>query len=124
MELKCKQHRRYKMFDVGIFMIRVLFGVGIAAHGAQKLFGWFGGYGLAGTGGVFVPLGFCPRRLFAPAPGLCETLGGALVVLGLLGPIGPALVLLVTLVATIVVHLKNGFFVTKNGVELPMLYAM
>ena len=110
--------------DTALLIGRLFFGLGIAAHGAQKLFGWFGGYGLAGTGGAFEQLGFRPGRLFAAAAALGESVGGALVALGLLGPVGPALVLLVTLVATIVVHLKNGFFVTKNGVELPMLYAM
>jgi putative oxidoreductase len=46
--------------DIGILLVRVLFGVAIAAHGAQKLFGWFGGYGLKGTGGFFETLGFNP----------------------------------------------------------------
>ena len=57
------------MFDVGILVIRVLFGVAIAAHGAQKLFGWFGGYGLKGTGGFFEGLGFRPGVAFAAALG-------------------------------------------------------
>src|ERR1051325_7757744 len=103
--------------DTALLIGRLFFGLGIAAHGAQKLFGWFGGYGLAGTGGFFGRLGFVPGPLFAAGAVLGESVGDALVVLGLLRPIGPALVLLVTLVATIVVHLKNGFFVTKNRAE-------
>ena len=51
--------------DTGLFMARVVFGSLMAAHGAQKLFGWFGGYGLAGTGGFFESLGFRPGRFFA-----------------------------------------------------------
>src|SRR5438093_13109418 len=112
------------MLSAALLIARLVVGLSISAHGAQKLFGWFGGYGLAGTGGFFEQLGFRPGRLFAAAAALGESVGGALVALGLLGPVGPALVLLVTLVATIVVHLKNGFFVTKHGVQLPMLYAM
>ncbi len=110
--------------NTALLIGRVFFGLGIAGHGAQKLFGWFGGYGLAGTSGFFEQLGFRPGRTFATAAALAESVGGALVALGFLGPAGPAMVLLVMLVATMVVHLKNGFFVDKNGVELPMLYAM
>ena len=55
--------------DTGLLIARVVFGLLMAAHGAQKLFGWFGGYGLAGTGGFFEQLGFRPGRLFAAAAG-------------------------------------------------------
>jgi len=111
------------MMDTGLIVARFVFGPLIAAHGAQKLFGWFGGYGIAGTGGFFESLGFHPGRLFATAAGLSEFAGGLLVALGLLGPIGPALVLAVMIVAAISVHWKNGLFVTSNGIEVPLLYA-
>ena len=110
--------------NTALLVARLFFGLGIAAHGAQKLFGWFGGPGLSGTAGFFQMLGFRPGRLSAPAAALGETAGGTLVALGLLGPVGPALMLVVMSVATIVVHVKNGFFVSKNGVEVPMLYWM
>ena len=110
-------------FDVGIVVIRVLFGVAIAAHGAQKIFGWFGGYGLKGTGGFFEGLGFRPGTAFAAAAGLSEFGGGSLLILGLLTPLGAAAVLAAMLVAMVSVHLKNGFFAMANGIELPFLYA-
>ena len=53
--------------DAGLLLARVVFGLLMAAHGSQKLFGWFGGYGLAGTGGFFEQLGFRPGKLFAGA---------------------------------------------------------
>jgi putative oxidoreductase len=101
---------------------RLLLGLGMAAHGAQKLFGWFGGYGLKGTGGFFEGLGFKPGTLFALAAGLGEFGGGMLVALGLGGPVGPALVIIVMLVAIFTVHWGHGFFVQSNGVEVPVLY--
>jgi putative oxidoreductase len=107
---------------LGMLLVRLL-GLGFAAHGAQKLFGWFGGYGLAGTGGYFESMGFRPGRLFAAAAGLGELLGGLLIALGLGGPIGPMLVIATMVVAIITVHLSHGFFVTGNGVEVPLLYA-
>ena len=64
--------------DGGLFIVRCVFGALMAVHGSQKLFGWFGGYGLAGTGGFFEGLGFRPGRFFAAAAGLAETLGGLL----------------------------------------------
>jgi len=93
----------------------------MAAHGAQKLFGWFGGYGLAGTGGFFESVGFRPGRALAFAAGLGETAGGLLVALGLFGPIGPALMLSVMIVAGSF-HWNNGLFAANNGFELPLLY--
>jgi len=110
-------------FDIGILVIRVLFGVAIAAHGAQKLFGWFGGYGLKGTGGVFETLGFRPGIVFAAAAALSEFGGGVLLMLGLFTPLGASAILAAMLVAIVSVHLKNGFFAMVNGVELPVLYA-
>ena len=109
--------------NVGLLLVRVVFGLAMAGHGAQKLFGWFGGYGLAGTGGFFEGLGFRPGTRFALAAGLSEFTGGMLVALGLLGPVGPALIVSVMLVAMVTVHLKNPFFASTNGIEVPLLYS-
>ncbi len=107
----------------GFLLVRLILGACFAAHGTQKLFGWFGGYGLNGTGGFMESLGFRPGKLFALAAGLCEAGGGVLVLLGFLGPIGPALILISMVVAMGAVHWKNGFFVTSNGVEVPLAWA-
>src|ERR687883_1107954 len=96
--------------STGLLVLRLMLGLAMAAHGAQKLFGWFGGYGLDGTGGFFEQLGFHPGRLFALAAGLGEFGGGVLVALGLLGPVGPGMIIAVMLVAILVVHAEHGFF--------------
>jgi len=105
-----------------LLIARIILGLGIAAHGAQKLFGWFGGYGIKGTGGFFESVGFRPGTFFAAAAGLGEFVGGVLTLLGLGGPIGPATIIMVMLVAIFVVHWGHGFLVSKNGSELPLLY--
>jgi putative oxidoreductase len=107
----------------GLFLARLVFGGLMAAHGAQKVFGWFGGYGLDGTGKFFDALGFRPGRLFAAAAGAGEFAGGVLTALGLLGPVGPALMLSVMIVAAISVHWQHGLFASSNGIEVPLLYA-
>ena len=108
--------------DSGLLVIRLVFGLLMAAHGAQKLFGWFGGPGLAGTGGFFESLGFRPGRLFAAAASVSEVAGGLLVALGLFGPIGPALIVSVMIVGAVSVHAANGLFAMSNGIEVPLLY--
>ena len=111
------------MADVGLFILRIAVGLVMAAHGSQKLFGWFGGYGIAGTGGYFETLGFRPGRAFAAAAGLSEFWGGLLIAAGLFGPVGPALVAATMLVAVITVHWGQGLFAMTNGIEVPLLYA-
>jgi putative oxidoreductase len=108
--------------DIGIVLARVVLGLLMAAHGSQKLFGWFGGYGLAGTGGFFESLGFRPGRFFAAAAGFSEVTGGLLLALGLLGPLGPAMIIAVMIVAIATVHVPHGLFAQNNGVEVPLLY--
>jgi putative oxidoreductase len=110
--------------STGLLAARLVLGLAMAAHGTQKLFGWFGGYGLKGTAGFFESIGFFPGKLFAGAAALGEIGSGLLVALGLLGPIGPALMVSVMIVAAITVHAKGGFFAAKNGVEIPVLYAV
>jgi putative oxidoreductase len=110
--------------DSGILALRLVLGLLMAAHGAQKLFGWFGGHGLAGAGGFFESLGFRPGRLFASAAGISEFGGGLLVTLGLFGAVGPALVLSVMIVAAVSVHAPNGLFAMSNGIEVPLLYGV
>jgi putative oxidoreductase len=112
-----------QLLDLGLFLIRVVFGLIFAAHGAQKLFGWFGGYGLAGTGGFLESLGFRPGKSFAAAAALAEFGGGLLLAFGFLGPVGPALLLSVMFVAGMTVHRKNAFFVATNGLEHPLVMA-
>jgi putative oxidoreductase len=110
--------------DSGLLLARMVFGLLMAAHGTQKLFGWFGGYGLAGTGGFFEQLGFKPGRLFAAAAGGTEVVAGLLVAFGLLGPLGPALIISVMVVAMATVHWQHGLFAQTNGIEVPLLYAV
>ena len=108
--------------DFGLLVARLVFGITMSAHGAQKLFGWFGGYGISGTGQFFESIGFRPGRVLAVAAGLGELAGGLLVAFGLLGPVGPALMLSVMIVASSL-QWKNGLFATANGIELPLLYS-
>ena len=108
--------------DAGLLLARLVIGPMMAAHGAQKLFGWFGGYGLTGTAGFFEGLGFRPGRLFAATAAATEIVSGVLVALGLLGPIGPALMVSVMVVAALTVHWPN-VFAQSNGIEVPLLYA-
>ena len=107
--------------DLALLLVRLI-GLGFAAHGAQKLFGWFGGYGLAGTAGFFESLGFKPGTLFAATAGVSELVGGLLLALGLFGPVGPMLMVSVMLVAILTVHAPKGFFVTNGGMELNLAY--
>ena len=107
--------------DSALLLVRLILGLALAAHGAQKLFGWFGGYGIKGTGGFFESLGFRPGAFFATAAGLGEFGGGLLTAAGLGGPIGPAIIIMVMIVAMLSVHVRNGFFAASNGVELPLM---
>jgi putative oxidoreductase len=110
--------------SIGLLVLRLVVGLAMAAHGSQKLFGWFNGHGLAGTAGFFEMIGFKPGRLFAVAAGTTEIVSGILMATGFLGPIGPALMLSVMIVAALSVHAKNGFFAQSNGVEVAVLFAV
>ena len=109
--------------SVGLLILRIVVGLAMSAHATQKLFGWFGGHGLNGTAGFFETIGFRPGRLFALVASVTELVSGLLIATGFLGPVGPALMLSVMIVAASV-HLKNGFFAHSNGIEVPVLFAV
>jgi putative oxidoreductase len=88
------------------------------AHGAQKLFGWFGGAGLEQTGKAFEQLGFRPGQLNAIAAGLGEAGGGALLAAGL-GTPGAGAAVAGTMIVASSMHTDNGFFNSKGGFEFP-----
>jgi putative oxidoreductase len=106
---------------IGLLILRLVVGLSLAAHGAQKVFGWFGGYGLAGTGQFFEQLGFRPGRLHAAQAGLAELLGGLFLAAGFLTPAAAAAVAAVMFVATVSVHLKKGFFSHNGGYEYTLV---
>jgi len=108
--------------SAGLLVVRLVAGLLMAAHGSQKLLGWFGGHGIAGTGMFFEQLGFRPGRLFATVASVTEIASGVLIALGLFGPLGPALMLSVMIVAAVSVHWKNGLFAQSNGIELALFY--
>lgn len=110
--------------ETGLLLIRIVLGIVFAAHGAQKLFGWFGGFGIAGTGGWLASMGFRPARLHATVSGLSEFGGGLLLAFGLLTPLGAAAVAGVMIVAIATVHLPNGFFNTAGGYEFNLTLAV
>ena len=108
--------------DLGLCILRVVFGFLMAAHGSQKLFGWFRGYGLAGTGAFMESLDFHPGRVFATVAGISEIGGGLLLAIGLAVPVAAATIVAVMITAIGSVHMGNGLLATSNGVELPLLY--
>ena len=106
--------------DLGLFLVRTAVGGTLAAHGAQKLFGWFNGPGIEGTATGFHHGGFRPARQHALAAGASETAGGALLALGLATPAAGAAVV-GTMAVAADMHRSNGFFAMKGGFEYPMI---
>ena len=109
--------------DIGLLFLRLTMGLTLAAHGTQKLFGWFGGPGLSATGQFFTVLGFPPGRRHALMAALGETVGGGLIALGFATPLAVAVVVSVMLVAVVTGHLGEGFFAQNGGYEYPLLLA-
>ena len=97
--------------------VRVATGIIFAAHGAQKLFGWFGGYGLEATGGWMASIGLEPGVLMAALAGSAEFFGGLALILGVLVRPAAVVLALTMLVAIVTVHLPNGLFMANNGYE-------
>ena len=103
--------------STGALALRIPVGVIFAAHGAQKLFGWFGGYGLEGTGQFFDSVGLQPGALMALLAGLAEFFGGLALVLGVLVRPAAASLAFAMLIAVFAVHWGKGFFMTTGGIE-------
>jgi putative oxidoreductase len=106
----------------GLLLLRVVIGGTMFSHGAQKLFGWFGGPGLRGTAGFFESLGWRMPLALAFLAGLAEASGLAFA-LGLLTPLAALGIAVVMLNAILVVHWKNGFFNGNGGIEFPLTLA-
>jgi len=97
--------------------LRIPVGIIFIAHGAQKLFGWFGGYGLEGTGGWMESIGLAPGFLMALLAGSAEFFGGLFILLGLLTRPAAAALAMTMLVAIFSVHFTNGLLMSNNGYE-------
>jgi putative oxidoreductase len=108
---------------LGLLVLRIVVGAVFVGHGAQKLFGSFGGHGLDGTGAFFESLGLRPGRMMARAAGLAELAGGALFALGLLTPLAATLLIAVMVTASATVHGRNGVWVTNGGFEYNLVLA-
>ncbi|WP_329105380.1 DoxX family protein [Streptomyces sp. NBC_01439] len=105
--------------DTGLLLLRLVLGLTMAAHGSQKLFGWFGGGGISGTGQFFTASGYPAGDAMAVLAGLTETLGGLGLALGLLTPLAGAAVV-GTLINAIAVHGAGAFF-APEGIEYELL---
>jgi putative oxidoreductase len=103
--------------NLGLLVLRLVVGLLLAGHGAQKLFGLFGGHGLRGTAGFFEQIGLKPGHLHATAAGLLEFGGGLLLALGLLTPFASAALIAVMTAAVITVHGAKGVWSTDGGYE-------
>jgi putative oxidoreductase len=107
--------------SLALFVLRIVVGVLFIGHGAQKLFGAFGGHGPEGTGQFFEQLGYRPGKRHAVLAGLSECGGGLLLALGLLTPLATAIVIGVMVNAIGSVHGRNGPWVTNGGYEYPLV---
>jgi putative oxidoreductase len=102
---------------VARLVLRVLIGVLFIGHGTQKLFGWFGGHGLEGTGQAFDSMGLRPGRRSAIAAGVSEVGGGAMMIAGVAMPLAAAGLIGTMVTAIRTVHLKNGPWASDGGYE-------
>ena len=100
-----------------LLLVRLVFGLTFAAHGAQKLFGFFGGHGVQGTAKIFESLGIKPGKPMVVLAGSSELGGGLLFAMGLLTPLSAAAIVGTMLVAVFKVTGKNGYWITSNGSE-------
>jgi putative oxidoreductase len=101
--------------------LRIPIGIIFMAHGAQKLFGWFGGYGLEGTGGWMESIGLAPGFIMALMAGSAEFFGGLFILLGLLTRPAALALSFTTVVAIFSVHFTNGLFMSNNGYEFGLV---
>nr|BBJ03278.1 oxidoreductase [Marinobacter nauticus] len=101
----------------GALALRIPVGIIFAAHGAQKLFGWFGGYGLEGTGQWMDSIGLSPGYLMALLAGGTEFFGGLALIIGLLVRPASAALAFAMVIAIFSVHIQNGLFMSNNGYE-------
>lgn len=102
--------------------VRFMAGLFLMPHGAQKLFGMFGGGGIAGTAGFFAKIGLEPAMPLAVLAGLTEFFGGFLIAIGLLTRPAAAAAFILLAVAVFAFHMPNGFFITQGGYEHAMLW--
>ena len=109
--------------DVALLILRVVFGLVMAGHGSQKLFGWFGGSGLTGFSEMLHRFGLRPAGLWAWISALVETFGGLTLALGILTPLAAGFLVTNLLMAILTVHWRNGFWSTNRGFEYPLTLA-
>src|SRR5512140_2935239 len=109
------------MVNIGILILRLVLGLTFMGHGSQKLFGWFGGGGMAGTTGMMQKMGLRAPGLWALVAALSEFGGGLLLALGFLNPLGSLGIIAAMLVAITQVHWPKGFWNTKGGFEFPLI---
>ncbi len=107
--------------DIGLLVLRVVFGGLLAAHGSQKLFGWFNGVGWRANAAAFDSMGYNPGKFFGTLAGLSEFTGGLLLLLGLLTPLASAIVL-GTMINAVNATWRGGLL-TGKGYEMPLLFA-
>ena len=105
------------MGSLGLLVIRLVIGLTFAAHGTQKVLGWFGGYGIEGTAGFFESIGLKPGKTLAMLAGAGELLSGLFFAAGLLTPLAAAAMVVIMLVAIKTVAGQNGYWATANGSE-------
>ena len=114
-----------KLAPLGVPLMRASAGLMLMPHGAQKLFGWFGGYGLEGTAGYFAGnLGLEPGIFWAALVGSTEFLGGLFLAIGFLTRPAAAAIAMLMAVAVFAVHLPNGFFWLQAGYEYPLFWGL
>ena len=106
--------------NVGLLILRIVVGLLFAGHGAQKLFGWFGGRGMAGQTGIMERLGMSPAPVWAWISALAEFLGGLGLLFGLLTPLAAVALLGTMIVAIAKVHWPKGVWNTNGGFEFPL----
>ena len=110
--------------NLGLLLLRLAVGLTLAAHGTQKLFGWFSGPGLTATSQFFTMLGFPPGRRHAFTAGLAEIVSGVLLAVGFLTPLAAAATIAVMVVAVFTVHLSKGFFNQNGGYEYNLVLSV
>lgn len=114
-------HAGSDVIDFGLFVIRIVVGMVFAAHGAQKLFGWWGGPGMDRWTGVIERMGVRPTRLWASLSAGNELGSGLLLAIGLLVPLAAAALVAQSAVIIVRVHWSKGFFSTQGGYEFPLV---